>query len=85
MRRTNIYLADEQCEALDALAVQEGVSRAELIRRIVDAGLAGDDEDREGDLAAIENSFGVLEDLEPAGRGDGDRSDHLDRVWRVGA
>ena len=38
MQRTNIYLDERQVEALDRLAQTEGVSRAEVIRRLLDRG-----------------------------------------------
>lgn len=45
MKRTNIYLDEEQTASLDKLAAQEGVSRAELIRLLLNRALttAGDD------------------------------------------
>jgi metal-responsive CopG/Arc/MetJ family transcriptional regulator len=82
MRRTNIYLDEEQTASLDRLAEQEGVSRAELIRRLIDRSLTGDDATRAADLAAIEESFGTVRDLEPASRRAGDREEHLARIWR---
>jgi enoyl reductase-like protein len=36
MRRTNIYLDDDQLRALKHLAVEEGQSVADLVRRAVD-------------------------------------------------
>jgi hypothetical protein len=85
MHRTNIYLEQEQCEALDRLAAEEGTSRADLIRRLLDRALAGHSSDLSSDLAAIEGSFGALADFEPAERQPDERSLHLDRVWRLGA
>jgi hypothetical protein len=41
MRRTNIYLSDEQLETLRALADQRGEPVAELVRQAVDDWLAG--------------------------------------------
>ncbi len=84
MQRTNIYLAAEQCEALDGLAAEEGISRAEVIRRLIDAGLAGRDNDVAGDVAAIEDSFGALSEVEAVTRSADGRSVHLDRMWRLG-
>lgn len=84
MQRTNIYLDAGQCEALDRLAAEEGISRAELIRRLLDRALAGGSDDRERDLAAIEASFGALRDLEPLPRETDERSLHLDRMWQTG-
>ena len=37
MHRTNIYLDDEQIAALDAIARAEEISRAQVIRRIIDS------------------------------------------------
>jgi metal-responsive CopG/Arc/MetJ family transcriptional regulator len=82
MRRTNIYLDEEQTASLDRLAEQEGISRAELIRRLIDRALTGDDASRAADLAAIEVSFDSFRGLEYASRGAGDREEHLARVWR---
>ena len=85
MHRTNIYLDDRQIQMLDRLAADEGVSRAELIRRLVDRALAGADETKTADLAAIDLSFGALAAVEYDDRGPGDREDHLARMWRVSA
>lgn len=85
MQRTNIYLGTEQCAALDHLAAEEGVSRAELIRRLLDAALAGRGDDTAGDVAAIDESFGALADADPVDRMADERSAHLDRMWRLGA
>ena len=83
MRRTNIYLEAEQTEKLDRLAAQEGVSRAEVIRRLLDRGLDGNDDDVTADLAIIDLSFGVLTDIDVVERGSGDRAAHLNRMWQV--
>ena len=42
MQRTNIYLEERQTRALNRLATAAGVSRAEMLRRILDRGLAGE-------------------------------------------
>jgi len=77
-QRTNIYLDPEQCVALDRQADAEGVSRAELIRRHLDAALAREADDLAADLAAIDDSFGAIEgDIELAARGPGERERHL--------
>ena len=61
MKRTNIYLADGQAEALDRVAEAEGVSRAELIRGLIDRAISSQPGvDLAADLAAINASFGVL-------------------------
>lgn len=84
MKRTNIYLADAQVAALADAARSQGLTRAELVRRYVDRGLCGTDSaDLAAELAAIEQSFGVPANEQPAGsRGTDDRARHLDRVWR---
>jgi metal-responsive CopG/Arc/MetJ family transcriptional regulator len=82
MKRTNIYLDEEQTTTLDRLATQEGVSRAELIRQLLNRVLANADESLASDLQAIDDSFGVLTDIGLPVRGQSDREDHLARIWR---
>lgn len=82
MKRTNIYLEEEQAAALDRLAAQEGVSRAELIRRLLDRVLTSTDENLASDLHAIENSFGALRSIDVTTRAPGEREAHLARNWR---
>lgn len=84
MHRTNIFLEERQIAALDAQARREGSTRAEVIRRLVDQGLAQLNHDLEQDLAAIDASFGVLgeEDLTYDRVRDGDREQYLERIWR---
>jgi metal-responsive CopG/Arc/MetJ family transcriptional regulator len=43
MKRVNIYLTDKQIERLHQRAEQEGIPRAELVRRALDTFLAWDD------------------------------------------
>lgn len=82
MNRTNIYLEDRQTALLDRLAAEQGISRAEVIRRLLDRALSGREDDLAADLAAIEASFGVLDDQhEAVPRGPGAREEHLRRVW----
>ena len=85
MLRTNIYLEAAQAERLDRLAAQEGTSRAELIRRLLDRALSGGDRGLEHDLAAIDASFGSLIDIEVTPRHGDDRAAHLEKVWRSGS
>lgn len=82
MRRTNIYLGEEQSAVVEQVARARGVSRAELIRQLIDSGLgATGAADLEADLAAIADSFGVLADSDDfLARGPDERSRHLDRV-----
>lgn len=84
MRRTNIYLQERQTEALDRLAADQGVSRAEIIRRLLDRALGGTDDDLAADLAAIEETFGVAAGFEAPERGLDDRERHLTEVWQRG-
>jgi metal-responsive CopG/Arc/MetJ family transcriptional regulator len=85
MLRTNIYLEERQTAALDRIAAEEGVSRAEIIRRLLDRALAGRDDDLAADLTAIDESFGVLTEVDLPARGGGDREEHLARMWQVAA
>lgn len=85
MQRTNIYLEARQTELLDGIAAQEGVSRAEVIRRIIDRALAGSDDDLTADLAAIDQSFGILEEADIPVRDSGDRERHLAQMWKSGS
>jgi hypothetical protein len=81
MKRTNIYLADGQAAALDRVAQAEGVSRAELIRQLIDRAI-GDHPgaDLSADLAAIDGSFGILAEQEAFSRSRDQRADYLDRL-----
>lgn len=86
MRRTNIYLTDEQRAALAARAAAEGTSAAELVRRLIDQALVGPGDDVTDDLAAIEASFGVLRRDEmdiDVDRADGQRGVHLRRISQL--
>jgi metal-responsive CopG/Arc/MetJ family transcriptional regulator len=83
MHRTNIYLEDRQVAALDAQARREGTTRAEVIRRLVDQGLARMNRDLEHDLGVIDASFGALGvEYDDVDRHDGARGEHLERAWR---
>lgn len=82
--RTNIYLEEAQAAALDQAALARGISRAELVRQLIDKGI-GDraSSDLEADLAAIDASFGALsgdDALNVVTRGPDDRQRHLQRV-----
>lgn len=61
MRRTQMYLTDAQRSRLAARARADGVSEAEVIRRILDEGLGihAPDDDR---LAAVDETAGLLAD-----------------------
>jgi 3-methyladenine DNA glycosylase Mpg len=79
MKRTNIYLAEGQAAALDRVAKAEGVSRAELIRALIDRAISGHPgADLAADLAAIESSFGVLAGQDAFSRERDQRMDYLD-------
>ncbi|TGO04995.1 ribbon-helix-helix domain-containing protein [Serinibacter arcticus] len=81
MLRTNIYLEARQTEALDELARAAGVTRAEMIRRVVDRALAGASGAEESALAAIDLSFGAVTAVEVAERGPDERAAHLAALW----
>lgn len=81
MERTNIYLTPELRDALDARARAEGVSRAEVIRRLLDQALRDEIDDLQSDLAAIDAAFGALRDEDvDLDRTDGARAAHLERI-----
>jgi len=80
MQRTNIYLEDRQTAALDHLAEEEGVSRAELIRRIIDRSLAGRDTDLATDLARLDVAFGTPIDIEVPRRDPDERAHALEKL-----
>lgn len=84
MYRTNIYLAEEQARSLDEAARAQGLSRAALIRRLIDRGLDQNDGNLESDLEAIEASFGAVAGGDFLGREVDERALHLERV-RTGA
>lgn len=61
MRRTQVYITEEQDRLIAARAVDAGVPKAQVIRRILDEGLgldAGVDER----VAAIRATAGILPD-----------------------
>jgi hypothetical protein len=82
MKRTNIYLAEGQAAALDRVAQAEGVSRAELIRELIDRAIGSGQPgtDLAADLAAIDGSFGALAGEETFARRRDERMDYLDRL-----
>ncbi len=57
-----LYLDERQVRWLGEAARAQGISRAALIRQLLDRGLEEPDADLNTDLAAIEASFGVLSD-----------------------
>ncbi|WP_347351601.1 CopG family transcriptional regulator [Intrasporangium sp.] len=82
MQRTNLYLDERQTTALDQIARAEGVSRAEVVRRLIDRSLATEPSELDADLAAIESSFGALVDAPTVRRGPDRRAAHLDSIRR---
>lgn len=81
MQRTNIYLDDEQIVALDEIARSRGVSRAKVVRDLIEAGLEGSNSSVRDALSAIDETFGALRDADlRLDRGAGERERHLDRV-----
>jgi hypothetical protein len=80
MQRTNIYLEDRQTVVLDRLAAEEGISRAELIRRILDRALQGRDDDRDADLARLDFAFGAAVEIDLPERAVSDRDRLLDEI-----
>lgn len=81
MRRTNLYLDERQTAALDVMARAQGVSRAEVVRRLIDDAL-GDGRSRlDSDLDAIDAAFGIDPDFPMPDRSGGERQKYLDRIW----
>jgi hypothetical protein len=82
MKRTNIYLDEGQSAALEQVARTQGISRAELIRQLIDRSISTSGAvDLDADLAAIRDSFGVARDEDISfGRGADERSRHLNHV-----
>ncbi|MGH7687579.1 MAG: ribbon-helix-helix protein, CopG family [Candidatus Dormibacteria bacterium] len=82
--RTNISLDPRQTAALDEAAEERGISRAKLVRQVIEKGIgASAAGDLEADLAAIDASFGALRAtnaLDALERGPDDRSRHLQNV-----
>jgi hypothetical protein len=80
MKRTSIYLAEGQVGALDRVAQAAGVSRAELIRELIDRAIGGNPgADLVADLAAIDGSFGILAGEDTSVRVRDERMNYLDR------
>jgi hypothetical protein len=65
MHRTNLYLTDEQERGLDARARAAGISRSELVRRLVDREL----ERPTAWDAGAEEAFRLLADAYPCAVG----------------
>ena len=61
MRRTQLYLTDEQRERIARQADDAGVSQAEIVRRLLDGAL-GIDAGAEERVAAIDATAGLLSD-----------------------
>jgi hypothetical protein len=82
MKRTNIYLQDTQSTTLDQMSQIQGISKAELVRRLVDRGIDGIEKDTlDSDLAAISESFGAIATAAPvSSRGPDQRQRHLDLI-----
>jgi hypothetical protein len=84
-QRPNICLEDRQSAALDRLAAEQGISRAELIRRILDRALFGHDDHAQADLARMEYAFEAVVELDVAGRQPGDPEQHVELDRRAGS
>jgi hypothetical protein len=63
MRRTQIYITDEQERGIAARAADAGVSKAQVIRRMLDEGLRIDD-GAESRRRAIRATAGALPDAD---------------------
>ncbi|HIY67184.1 MAG TPA: ribbon-helix-helix domain-containing protein [Candidatus Agrococcus pullicola] len=83
MKRTNIYLDERQTKELDHRAEMEGISRAELVRRLIDAGLREAPGNHRALQSAIDFSFGAIAVDEGTSREEGAREEHLEQLWRL--
>ena len=81
MQRTNIYLDERQTVALDTMARAQGVSRAEVVRRLIDDALTGGASTLENDLDAIRGAFGINPDFPMPDRSGGERQKYLESIW----
>lgn len=61
MKRTQIYITEEQDRLVDARARELGVSKAKVIRTLLDEGLGATTSDK-ARRAAINESFGAAAD-----------------------
>ena len=61
MRRTQIYITEEQDRLVAARASELGVSKAEVIRELLDQGLGSTDTD-DARRGAIDDSFAAMVD-----------------------
>ena len=59
MKRTQIYISEEQDRRIARRAADAGASKAEIIRRLLDRGL-GIDDGAEVRLRAVDETFGIL-------------------------
>jgi hypothetical protein len=59
MKRTQIYITEDQDRRIAARAEDAGVSKAEVIRRLLDGGLRIDD-GMESRMRAVEETFGIV-------------------------
>jgi hypothetical protein len=74
MRRTNIYLSEREQAALDARAREEGSTRSDLLRRIVDEELGLDEADPDVDRELLAAAARIAKRAREHGRGDPDLS-----------
>jgi hypothetical protein len=81
MRRTNIYLEERQIVELDRRARAQGVSRADVVRTIIDRALDEHDSTLEADLVAIDEAFGSAPNFPLPPRDSGERQARLDSIW----
>ncbi len=67
--RTQIYLTEEQRQAVDAVAAADGITMAEVVRRALDAYLT-----IQSPTAALSATFGADPDLTVPSRDEWDRA-----------
>ncbi|MBW3606447.1 MAG: ribbon-helix-helix domain-containing protein [Actinobacteria bacterium] len=84
MQRTQVYLSEEDVEALDRAVAQTGASRSELIRRAIRRQYTT--QSAEERIESLERSFGAWRDRDDSGAEyvDAIRGDLNDRLPRLG-
>jgi predicted transcriptional regulator len=80
MQRTNIYLDRRLTGILDELADERGVSRAALIRSVLEDAVTATPDKLGDDLAAIEASSGLAPRMAMPDRGETERDRYLEEL-----
>lgn len=82
MIRTQIQLTERQMRRLRRAAREQGVSLAEMVRRLIDRGIADELPDRKTAYARAAERLGEFRDPEEAGHVSERHDDYLERAYR---